>query len=125
MKKIDERTVNTKKIFQKTAPITVPLYAFNIPPQPTQCSALLVIWECFFAFTPCRENTYISRLLAIIFIHKTEPIIFITNFIIKINKVVHFHRMFFYAKNIVSEGLGVQKKALIWEGFFVPLIHRQ
>ena len=48
------------------------------------------IWECFFAFTMCRENTYILRLLAIIFIHKTESIIFISNFIIKILKLSIF-----------------------------------
>ena len=51
------------------------------------------IWECFFAFTVCRENTYISRLLAIIFIHKTWSIIFISNFIIKKIKIIHFHQM--------------------------------
>ena len=45
------------------------------------------IWECFFfAFTVCRENTYISRLLAILFIHKTELIFFFNNFIIKKDK---------------------------------------
>ena len=51
------------------------------------------IWECFFAFTMCRENTYISWLLAMIFFHKTESIIFISNFIIKKIKIVHFHHM--------------------------------
>ena len=40
---------------------------------------ILPIWECFFAFIVCRENTYISMLLAIIFIHKTNSIIFIGN----------------------------------------------
>ena len=30
------------------------------------------IWECFFTFIVHRENTYISRLLAIIFIHRTQ-----------------------------------------------------
>ena len=72
----------------------------------------------FFAFTVCRENTNISRLLAMIFIHKTKSIIFISNFIIKKIKIVYFHHMKCYAKSIVSEGLSAQKKALIWECFF-------
>ena len=86
------------------------------------------IWELFFAFTVCRENTYISRLLAIIFIHITESIIFITNFIIQKIKTVHSHHMWCYSKSIVSEGLSAQKKTPIrllktkilpiWEFFF-------
>ena len=83
------------------------------------------IWECFFAFTVCRENTCISRLLAIIFIHKTESIIFITNFIINKIKIVNFHRMYCYAKSIVSEGLSALKKAPIWECFFAFTVCRE
>ena len=49
------------------------------------------IWECFFAFTMCRENTYISRLLAILFIHKIALIIFLNYFIIKLIKIAHFY----------------------------------
>ena len=48
------------------------------------------IWECFFAFNVRRENTYISRLLATIFIRKTESIIFINNFIINTTKLSIF-----------------------------------
>ena len=51
------------------------------------------IWECFFAFTVCQENIYTSRLLAIIVFHKTESIIFLTNFIIKKLQIVHFHHL--------------------------------
>ena len=53
-----------------------------------------------------------------IFIHKIESIIFISNFIIKNIKIVHFHHMKCYAKSVVSEGLSAQKKALIWGLFF-------
>ena len=82
------------------------------------------IWECFFGFTVCQENTFISRLLAIIFIHKTESIIFIIHFIIKIIKTVYFHHMQFHAKSIVSEGLSAQKKTPIWECFFAFTVCR-
>ena len=79
----------------------------------------------FFAFTVRRENTYISRLLAIIFIHKTQSIIFIINFIIKKFKIIHFHRMYCHAKSIVSESLSAQKKAPIWECFFAFTVRRE
>ena len=85
----------------------------------------LPIWKCFFAFIVCRENTYISRLLAMIFIHKTESIIFIRNFIIKTIKIAYFYRMWCYAKSIVSEGLSAQKKAPIWECFFAFTVCRE
>ena len=61
---------------------------------------------------------YISRLLAIIFIHKTESIIFISNFIIKKIKIVHFHHMQCYAKSVETIDLGIQKKAPRWDLFF-------
>ena len=44
------------------------------------------IWECFFAFTVCRENSYFRRKLAIMLIHETEFIIFLNYFIIKVYK---------------------------------------
>ena len=75
------------------------------------------IWECFFAFTVRRENTYISRLLAIIFIHMTDNIIVFSCFIIKKTKIIYFDHMQSYAKSNLSEGLSAQKK-LPYESFF-------
>ena len=78
------------------------IYVFRVPPQRSAKSTMIKrlpmhekasIWECFFGFAVCRENTYISRLLAMKFIHKTQTIIFTTNFIIMKMKIVHFHRM--------------------------------
>ena len=47
----------------------------------------------FFCFYCVTRKYHISRLLAMIFIHKTESIIFISNFIIKKIKIVYFHHM--------------------------------
>ena len=66
-------------------------YAKSIVSEGLSAQKKTPIWECFFAFILCRENTYISRLLAIKFIHKTELIIFISNFIIKKIEIVHIY----------------------------------
>ena len=42
------------------------------------------IWECFFAFTMCQENTYISRLLAIMIIIRLSQLILLV--ILKLRK---------------------------------------
>ena len=68
-------------------------YAKSVGSEGLSAQKKAPIWECFFAFAVFQENTHISRLLAIIFIHKTEAIIFISNFIIKKIKIVRFHHM--------------------------------
>ena len=73
------------------------------------------IWELFFDFPVCSENSYHSRNLAILFIHMTKQIIFISKFSINNIKRSIFiiliwckkccdHR-FWYAK--ISSHMGV------------------
>ena len=52
-----------------------------------------LIWELFFAFHMCWENSYFLRKLAIIAIQKTEVIIFISYFIIKLHKMAHINHL--------------------------------